>query len=159
MPRLLFDYEALNLDIEKPMLGNDVIESINPHRHEFRILDSVLYINKEDLSAVGYFEVKEDQFWCRGHIPGRPIFPGVLQIECAAQLSSVLGKHTGLIPDEKFFGLAGFDKIKYRRQVVPGDNLYILGRAKSSGRISTFEFQTVCNGKIVNQGEISGTIF
>lgn len=159
MAQLLFDYTALNLDPNNPVLESDSIESINPHRYEFKILDKLLHLDDKEHIAVGYYEVREDQFWCRGHIPGRPLFPGVLQIEAAAQLSSVLGKYTNLISNEKFFGLVGFEKVKYRKQVLPGDNLYILGKVKDTGRISRFEFQSVVDGEIVNQGEILGTAF
>jgi len=159
MPRFIIDYKALDLDPNNAVMGAEGIEAINPHRYEFKLLDKILYFNNEDYTAIGYYEVREDQFWCRGHIPGRPLFPGVLQIEAAAQLSSVLGKHSGLIGDDKFFGLVGFNNIKYRRQVVPGDNLIILGHLKENARISKFEFQTVVNDKLVNQGEILGTLF
>jgi 3-hydroxyacyl-[acyl-carrier-protein] dehydratase len=160
MARPIFDYKELNLDKNKPLLDVADVEAINPHRHEFRLLDKILHANEKEQLMVGLFEVREDQFWCRGHIPGRPIFPGVLQLEAAAQMSSILGRYFKLISPDKFFGLVGFEKVKYRRQVLPGDDLLILGRVKEhTERISSFSFQSIVNDKIVNQGEVLGTLF
>ena len=158
MPKLLFDFDKDSFDLDNPEIDAAGIESFNPHRYEFRLIEKVLKVNKETHEAVAYVPIREDQFWVRGHIPGRPIFPGVLQIEAAAQLSSVIGRYCGLINDDKFFGLYGFDKIRYRQQVVPGNDLYILGRMTDVSRVSRFEFQSVVNDKVVNQGEILGTL-
>jgi 3-hydroxyacyl-[acyl-carrier-protein] dehydratase len=74
--------------------------------------------------AVGVKEVKEDEFWVAGHIPGRPIYPGVLMIEAAAQLSSIL-YHLNAEGDH-FMGFTRCDNCSFRRQVFPNSTLAIV---------------------------------
>ena len=88
------------------------------------MLDGVIHLNDAKTECIGFKDVRDDEFWVAGHIPGRPIFPGVLQIELAAQLASfVFQKRTD---DGRFMGFTGIDKVKFRGQVVPGNRLIIL---------------------------------
>ena len=98
-----FDYDKIVADKEK-------IFEVNPHRHELALLDAVLLIDNERL--VGYLDVPEDVFWVRGHFPGRPLMPGVLITEVAAQCTSYLGTVNGIRGDA-VIGLAGLDKVKF----------------------------------------------
>ena len=70
-----------------------------------------------------YYDVPEDAFWVPGHIPGRPIFPGVLMVEAGAQLCSY--SCITAFPEIDFMGFAGVDAVKFRGQVAPGDRLYL----------------------------------
>src|SRR5690606_31456615 len=77
---------------------------------------------------IGYKDVTADEFWVEGHIPGRPLFPGVLMIEAGAQLASFYTKHVLKWPG--FVGFGGVDRVKFRQQVLPGSRLYIIGERK-----------------------------
>ena len=66
----------------------------------------------------GYRDVRDDEFWVRGHIPGRPIFPGVLMIETAAQLVGYYAMSK--MPSQGFLGFGGVEDVKFRGTVVPG---------------------------------------
>ena len=80
--------DPTQLDLSQVLADAAEIERTNPHRHEFRLLDAVVHWDAACCVAAGYLDIRTDAFWVRGHIPGRPLFPGVLMIEAAAQLAS-----------------------------------------------------------------------
>ena len=89
-PSLLFDLSKYDLNTVK--FGVDVIESINPHRGAMRLLDGVYDCNLQAPAEVlAYKDIRDDEFWVPGHVPGRPLFPGVLMLEAAAQLARRVG--------------------------------------------------------------------
>lgn len=154
-PQLLYDLSVHDLD--KVLYGPDHIEKYNPHRGAMRLLDAIVW---EDIStgnpkAIGYKDVREDEFWVPGHIPGRPIFPGVLMIEAAAQFASYLTMRT--FEKVKFIGFAGVDNVKFRGQVVPGDRMYVLiDGFNMKPRRAICNAQGVVNGNLVFQATITG---
>ena len=143
-----FDYDKIVADKEK-------IFEVNPHRHELALLDAVLLIDNERL--VGYLDVPEDVFWVRGHFPGRPLMPGVLITEVAAQCTSYLGTVNGIRGDA-VIGLAGLDKVKFRAPVKPGDRLTVMIVTKRSrkGIMIVTVFQAYVGETLVADGEIKG---
>ena len=80
-----FLYDLSRIDIERIEYPIEEIRKLNPHRYEFEQLTGVLLFRPEEKIIVGLRVVRSDEFWIRGHIPGRPIFPGVLMLEAAAQ--------------------------------------------------------------------------
>lgn len=119
----LIDLSAI--DLTRVALTPEEVGRMNPQAGDMRQLDYVAYLNDINTIAVGIKQIRDDEFWVDGHIPGRPIYPGVLMIEAAAQLSSILyhlkteGHH--------FMGFTRCDKCSFRAQVVPGDTLIIIG--------------------------------
>lgn len=122
-PSLLFDLSQIDLTAE-PVFDRKVICSVNPQRFEMQQLDGILWYDKEKFLILGYKDVTEDEFWVRGHIPSRPLMPGVIMVEAAAQLSSFFVKHVYAL--EGFIGFAGIDSAKFRSVVEPGKRLYLL---------------------------------
>lgn len=103
------------------MLDKQQIEAILPHRDPFLFLDRVLeLVPGERAVAEKDLTGEEDVF--RGHFPGYPVFPGVLQLEALAQAGAVAvlsqPEHQG-----KLVLFGGVEKVRFRRQVVPGDTL------------------------------------
>jgi len=105
--------------------------------------------------VIGFKDVRDDEFWVRGHIPGRPLFPGVLMCEAAAQLCSYYYRRYG--GSNRFVGFGGMDKVKFRGQVVPGDRLILLARVIRLGtRRAVFEVQGIVDGRVVFEGVVTG---
>lgn len=152
-PSLIVDFETLQ---QQPVVADTAaIEAINPHRGHMRLLDAIVMASPETSIYAAYKEITQDQFWVEGHIPGRPIFPGVLMIEAAAQLASY--SCITLMPDITFMGFAGVDSVKFRGQVKPGDRLYIAGeQVELRRRRCTCRCQGVVNGQLVFEAVIRG---
>ena len=153
-PSLLFDLSKIDLNA-KPLFGREVIEKSNPQRFEMEQLDGVLWYDKEKFLILGYKDITENEFWVRGHIPGRPLMPGVIMVEAAAQLSSVFVKHIYELGG--FIGFAGIDSAKFRSVVEPGQRLYLLGHiTKFKRRKYTCDVQGIVNGTLVFETTVSG---
>lgn len=154
-PHLLFDLSAYDLD--KDLYGSTHIEKYNPHRGCMRLLDGIVWedVDDENTHAIGYKDVRDDEFWVPGHIPGRPIFPGVLMIEAAAQFASYVTMRK--FDKVKFIGFAGVDNVKFRGQVVPGDRLFLLiDGFNMKPRRAICRAQGVVNGNLVFEATITG---
>lgn len=133
------------------------IEEINPHRHELALLDGILFEDKESGRAVGYHDVRDDEFWVRGHFPERALMPGVVICECAAQLCAYFARRSGLLED-CLIALGGLDEIKFRGPVVPGKRLITM-LEKTKGRRNVLivgRFQCFVDEELVVEGIIKG---
>lgn len=157
-PALLFDLSQIDLNA-KPLFDKEAIMKVNPQSYEMQQLDGILWFDKEQQLILGYKDVTDHEFWVRGHIPGRPLMPGVIMVESAAQLLSFLVKN--IFQEEGFVGFAGIDETKFRSVVEPGKRLYLLGKItkyKKKERTShvTTYVQGVVDGKMVFETTVSG---
>ncbi|MBO4625759.1 MAG: 3-hydroxyacyl-ACP dehydratase FabZ [Alphaproteobacteria bacterium] len=104
------------------MIDAKGIEAAIPHRGNMRLIDEIREVT--DTSAVGIKYVRDDEFWCAGHFPGRPIMPGVLQIEALAQTACFLALKQLHLDNGKTLGyFTTMERIKFSHMVVPGDVL------------------------------------
>lgn len=97
-----------------------------PHRYPFLLVDRVIEcIPGERIHAIKNVTVNEPFF--SGHFPGRPVMPGVMILEALAQAAGILAfKTAGVVPDDKsLFYFVGIDDARFRRPVVPGDQLVL----------------------------------
>jgi len=102
-------------------LDRAAIESIIPHRDPFLLVDEITELVPGELAA-GRYHVTDEAWYLRGHFPGRPIMPGVLQVEALAQVGAVCGlSHPDFAGKLALF--AGIDDVRFKRIVVPGDTL------------------------------------
>ena len=157
-PPLLFDLSQIDLKAE-PVFDREAIGEVNPQRFEMQQLDGILWYDKEKRLILGYKDVREDEFWARGHIPGRPLMPGVIMIEAAAQMTSFFVKQ--IYEEKGFVGFAGIDAAKFRSIVEPGQRLYLLGHItkykhrKNTSHVTT-SVQGVVDDTMVFEAVISG---
>jgi len=143
------------IDFNNLVADQEGIYSVNPHRYEFMLLDGIAHMSPEKKVIVGYRDVKADEFWVRGHIPGRPVFPGVLMIETAAQLVSYFVLKESDRKD--FLGFAGVTDVKFRGTVTIGDRLVMVGKiSEMRNRRCIGDVQGYVNGQQVFQGQITG---
>lgn len=152
-PPLLVDLTTIDLD--RVVMPIEEIRRFNPHRYEMEQLTAIAHLDREAGQIVAVRDVRDDEFWVRGHIPGRPLLPGVLMIEAAAQMSSLYYKRvTG---DARFLGFGGVDAVKFRGQVAPGDRLLLLGQVvEIRGRRAVFDTQGVVEDRLVFEARITG---
>ena len=136
-------------------ISPEKIGEMNPQTGDMRQLDHIAYISEDTQLAVGVKEVKEDEFWVVGHIPGRPIYPGVLMIEAAAQISSVL-YHLN-VEDHHFMGFTRCDNCSFRRQVLPNSTLALVSIIrKFQRRRFVCDAQGYVDGKFIFEAKITG---
>ena len=152
-PKPLLDLSTIDLD--QVVDGPEGIRKYNPQRFEFEQLEGIIHFDPDEGVVVGFKNIGEDEFWVRGHIPGRPLFPGVLMCEAAAQLCSYYYKRVS--GTDQFLGFGGLDTVKFRGQVKPGDRLLLIARnTEWKFRKAVFSTQGIVDGKLVFEGVVTG---
>ena len=119
--------ESLDYDYARPLAGIEEIRAANPHRHEFEMLTGIVHVDPSQKVIVGFKELRADDFWTRGHMPGFPLFPGVLMCEAAAQLFGFYYVTQKIGLPNSLLGLAGIDEARFVRTVRPGERLVMVG--------------------------------
>lgn len=100
------------------------IKKVIPHRYPFLLVDRVLELEEERIKAIKNVTANEEFF--NGHFPGQPIMPGVLQVEALAQAGAIMLMTQKVENvDESLMVFTGIKNAKFRRQVVPGDQLVL----------------------------------
>lgn len=121
-PPLLIDLDQVDLD--QVLLTRDEIYKQLPHRHEFMLLDGVCHLDHDRKWLVAFADVRTDAWWVRGHVPGRPLLPGVLMLEMAAHASALAAKI--LVGQNAFIGFGGVEQCRFRETVVPPARIHVL---------------------------------
>ena len=152
-PPLLIELEQVDT-AELVLSQADIYERL-PQRCEFQLLGGVFILDRERKQVVAFADVAEDDWWVRGHLPGRPLLPGVLMLEMAGQLSALI---TSLCSDvQGFLGFGGVNDCRFREAVSPPTRLLLLcvvTQFRSRRVIS--KTQGVIGGRIVFEAEITG---
>lgn len=134
------------------MMDINQIMSVLPHRYPFLLVDRILEL-EPGVRAVGVKNVSANEEFFNGHFPGNPIMPGVLMIEAMAQVGGVLLLAT-TGNEGKLAMFAGIDKMRFRRMVLPGDQLITeVTLLKTKGDIGKVAVVGRVDGQIVAEGE------
>jgi 3-hydroxyacyl-[acyl-carrier-protein] dehydratase len=152
-PPLLVDLASLDLDTV--LLDRQQVQEYIPQRYEIAQIDGILHVNADSGLMVGFKDVREDEWWVRGHMPGRPLLPGVLMIEAAAQLAAFYTSY--VLKHPRMIGFGGVDKVKFREQVVPPTRLILIGQAVDTRpRRIRCQVQGVVQDRLAFEAEITG---
>ena len=135
------------------MLTIKEIRDILPHRYPFLMIDRVEEV-VEGKSAKGYKNVTINENYFNGHFPEYPVMPGVLILEALAQMGAIC-----ILSMEDFKGKIGFlvgaDKVRWKKQVMPGDKLNLeIEIVKLRGNIGVGKGKATVDGSLVCEGEI-----
>ncbi|RJQ29374.1 MAG: 3-hydroxyacyl-[acyl-carrier-protein] dehydratase FabZ [Peptococcaceae bacterium] len=124
-----------------------------PHRYPFLLVDRILEL-ADNRKVVGIKNVTANEPFFQGHFPGYPVMPGVLIIEAMAQVGGVAVLKMLGAPGRLAF-LAGIDKARFRRQVVPGDQLRIeVEIFKQKGSVGKSRASAYVENKLVAEAEL-----
>ncbi len=134
-------------------MDTETLMRILPHRYPFLMVDRILKI--EGNRIVGLKGVTANEPFFQGHFPGRPIMPGVLQLEAMAQVAGILMlRHAENAGKIAYFMSA--EQVKWRKPVQPGDVLLIdVEMTKMRGKIGKAKGACKVNGEVVSEAEVT----
>ena len=131
---------------------NDILE-VMPHRYPFLLIDRVLEMDECSLRAMKNVTMNEPFF--QGHFPGTPVMPGVLVVEAMAQAAGFLLLCQVEDRDDKLIYFTGIDKCRFRKPVVPGDQLIfeveVVAKRRSFAKISG---RALVDGELVCEAQM-----
>jgi beta-hydroxyacyl-ACP dehydratase FabZ len=134
------------------------IQSILPHRYPFLLVDRVVELGEDKIVALK--NVTQNEPFFQGHFPGMPVMPGVLIIEALAQAGALLAcKASKFDPDKQVIFFMAIDKAKFRKPVVPGDQLSLeVVPLRKGGTIWKMRGEAKVAGQVVTEAEFLASI-
>ncbi|QDU68264.1 3-hydroxyacyl-ACP dehydratase FabZ family protein [Engelhardtia mirabilis] len=152
VPASLLDASTIVADKPK------VLETLQ-QRGRFEMVDAIVHMDLEGGTIVGIKEITAGDWWTHDHIPGRPLFPGVLMIEAAAQVCTYHFLHFRKDLEGQFVGFGGVDNVRFRAAVQPGVTMFFAGRVvRVRSRMFTYKAQGFVDGQLVFEAEILGVV-
>jgi 3-hydroxyacyl-[acyl-carrier-protein] dehydratase len=134
------------------------IMQLIPHRYPFLLVDRISEMYRDE-SCVGLKNVTMNEPFFQGHFPRYPVMPGVLIIEALAQTGALCVHNAGVVDIPQIVFFMGIDKAKFRKPVVPGDQLHLhLKKIRSRGPVWRFYGEAKVNGQVAAEAEISAMI-
>jgi 3-hydroxyacyl-[acyl-carrier-protein] dehydratase len=158
MPAAPPPVDLSTLDFTRLHSGKTQIYSLLKQAGRFALLDGVLRFDQTEKLSIGFKDIRADDWWAADHIPGRPIFPGVLMIETAAQLGS--WDHLMRHPEQRgFIGFGGLNDTRFRGQVEPGHKLVFVAREnRVRSKMFFYGVQGFVENDLVFETEVIGVV-
>ena len=150
--------KKLSDDLKKDNYNIQDIIKILPHRYPFILIDRIDEVKPgEFVNAIKNVTINEPYF--QGHFPGQPVMPGVLSLESIAQTTAFLMLYELDDPLKKNMFISGVDGVRFRRLIVPGDQLHINIRLKSK-KLTLYKFEGTIkiDGKLAVQAIITSNL-
>jgi beta-hydroxyacyl-ACP dehydratase FabZ len=140
-------------------MNNEEVQQILPHRYPFLLVDRILELTLNE-KVRGLKNVTVNEPFFQGHFPGKPIMPGVLIVEAMAQTGGVLAyKSTPQLMGRKLIYFMAIDKVKFRRPVLPGDQLILEVVALRRGqRVWKMQGKAFVGDNLVAEAELTAAI-
>jgi beta-hydroxyacyl-ACP dehydratase FabZ len=137
---------------DQPALKIEKILELLPHRYPFLLVDRVIELGEDKVVAIKNVTINEPFF--QGHFPGAPVMPGVLQIEAMAQTGGILASRAiQFDPATHVMLFMAIDAVKFRKPVVPGDQLRIEVVPLRKGKIFKMKGEITVDGQVVSSAE------
>lgn len=136
----------------------NAIQRILPHRYPFLLVDKIIHLDF-DKKVIGVKSVTSNEPFFPGHFPGQPIMPGVLIVEAMAQTGGILLLNSFPDPSQKLVMFMGINNVKFRKPVLPGDQLFLeveLGSRRS--KVVNMKGKAFVNEQLVAEGEFMAAI-
>jgi 3-hydroxyacyl-[acyl-carrier-protein] dehydratase len=158
MPAIEQHLDLSKIDFSKVIATPADIRQVMPHRHEMELISGMVYEDTTQHIVVGYKDVREDEFWVRGHFPGNAVMPGVLMCECAAQLTGYYSLRNK-INEGVLMGLGGIENTRFRRLVKPGERLLLVGKgSRVRPRMTVFNVQGYVGTELAFHTDVIGVV-
>jgi beta-hydroxyacyl-ACP dehydratase FabZ len=139
------------------VMSNEDIQKILPHRYPFLLIDQIIELTNE--KVVGLKNVTINEPFFQGHFPGRPVMPGVLILEAMAQTGGVMSFMS--IPENrgKLIYFMAIDKVKFRKMVLPGDQLILeLVALRRGNKVWKMQGKAFVGNNLVAEAELTAAI-
>jgi len=138
------------------MMDMKEIQKLLPHRYPFLLVDRIIHL-EPGTKAIGIKNVTINEEFFQGHFPGQPIMPGVLIIEALAQVAGLLAFRSGATGKSVYF--MSIEKAKFRRPVVPGDQLRLeINILQQRGNVWRFSGSAIVEEKLAAEAEFTAMV-
>lgn len=150
--------DLAQLDLSQTVATRDEIYRLLKQSGRFALLDGIAHVDREAGTAIGWKDIRADDWWASDHIPGRPLFPGALMIEASAQLAS-WDYITRTQDFTSFLGFAGLNDTRFRGIVEPGVRMHFLSQSvRIRTRMFVYRVQGLVGSDLVFETEVVGTV-
>ena len=147
-----------NIMTQKPLMNLNEIKKILPHREPFLFIDEIKELGEDYVTGIKY--VKKEEYYFKGHFPGAPVMPGVLQIEAMAQTGGILALNSVADPENYLTYFMKIDKVKFKKKVEPDCVLIFKLNLLSPIRRGICHMRAIAyvNNEIVTEAELMAKI-